>query len=51
MRETIEAGGSQRMENCADVDGDACNVLRDGYSASDFFYSLAVLCDASGEVK
>lgn len=51
MRETIEASGSQRMENCADVDGHACNVLRDGYLASDFFYSLAVLCDASGEVK
>lgn len=51
MRATNEASGSQRMENCGDVDGHACNVFLDGNLASDFFYSLAVLCDASGEAK
>ena len=38
----------QQMENCADVDGDVFHRVLLG---SDFVDDLAVLCDASGEVK
>ena len=51
MWETVVANGSQKKENCVDVDGDACDVFHDVSLASDFFYALAVLCDALGEVK
>ena len=44
--------GSQRMENGVDADGDACDdVFHDASLVCDFFYALAFLCDALGEVK
>ena len=42
------ATGLQPIKNCAEVDGD---VFHDVSLGSDFVYGLAVLCDASGEVK
>lgn len=53
MWETDVANGSRQMENCAGVDGDACDgdVFHDASLVCDFFYALAVLCDVLGKVK